>query len=125
MFAFISVIHVIICLLLLTVVLMQSGRGGGLTEGFASTESMFGAQTNSFMIKVTTVMATIFLVTCLSLAFISSKRESSIMPTQAVSTSLPTTTLADILGEDLSVESIPEVDVAQDEIPPIIPAVVE
>ena len=58
------------------IILMQSGRGGGLTEGFAPAESMFGVKTNEFLIKGTTLLAVFFLnyilnVSCASL----SKRE--------------------------------------------------
>ena len=46
---FILVIHVIVCILLVISILMQAGRGGGLTETFQSAESMFGTQTNVFI----------------------------------------------------------------------------
>ncbi|MFA5088275.1 MAG: preprotein translocase subunit SecG [Candidatus Omnitrophota bacterium] len=82
MFSFVVVIHVVACILLALVILMQSGRGGGLTEQFASAESLFGAKTNAFMVRITTVLAVIFLVTSLSLAFMSSKRDKSLMPSQ-------------------------------------------
>ena len=71
--------HIAICLLLVTMILMQSGRGGGLTEGFAAAESMFGAKTNSMMVKGTTIFASIFLVTCLSLAFLSAHQNKSLL----------------------------------------------
>jgi len=73
------VIHVLTAVLLITVILMQSGRGGGLTESFASAESMFGARTNEFMVRATTILAVIFLVTNLSLAYMNSKKERSLM----------------------------------------------
>lgn len=72
-------LHALICVILIAVILMQSGRGGGLTESFSSAESMFGAQTNEFMIKATTIAAAIFLVTCLSLAVLSSRKTVSLM----------------------------------------------
>ena len=72
-------LHALICAVLITIILMQSGRGGGLTESFASAESMFGAQTNEFMVKATTIIAAIFLVTCLSLAVLSSRKAASLM----------------------------------------------
>lgn len=72
-------LHATICVILIAVILMQSGRGGGLTESFSSAESMFGAQTNAFMIKATSIFATIFLVTCLGLAVLSSKKTVSLM----------------------------------------------
>jgi len=74
--------HCIICIFLATIILMQSGRGGGLTEAFASAESIFGAKTNTFLIKGTAFLAIIFLITCLSLAFFSSKKDKSLMPTK-------------------------------------------
>lgn len=82
-------VHSIVCILLVVVILMQSGRGGGLTEGFASAESMFGAQTNEFMIKATTVFSTIFLITCLGLAVLSAKKGQSLMSTKVATTETP------------------------------------
>jgi len=78
-------LHAVISILLLVIILMQSGRGGGLTEGFASAESMFGAQTNEFMIKATTVFATIFFVSCLGLAILSSQKGKSLMSSKVAS----------------------------------------
>ena len=76
-------LHTLVCVLLAGIILMQSGRGGGLTEAFASADSIFGAQTSSFLIKGTTVLASLFLISCLSLAFLSSKRSESIMAHKA------------------------------------------
>ncbi len=81
----IIIVHCLVSVLLAVIILMQSGRGGGLTEAFASAESIFGAKTNTFLIKATTFLAVIFLVTSLSLAFLSSRKDKSLMPT-AVST---------------------------------------
>ncbi len=85
MTGFFMFLHAIICVFLVTIILMQSGRGGGLTEGFGGAESVFGAKTNEFMIKATTVFASLFLVTCLSLAVMSSKKDKSLMSDKAVS----------------------------------------
>ena len=76
---FLIVIHVLTAVLLITVILMQSGRGGGLTESFSSAESMFGAKTNELMVRATAVLAGLFLVTNLSLAYINAKKERSLM----------------------------------------------
>jgi protein translocase SecG subunit len=72
-------LHGIISVVLIVIILMQSGRGGGLTEGFASAESMFGARTNEFMVKATTIFSGLFLVTCLGLAVLSSQKGKSLM----------------------------------------------
>lgn len=77
-----SFFHVLVCVFLGVIILLQSGRGGGLTESLSGAESMFGTQTSAFLIKTTAVLSTAFLVTCLSLAFLSSKRNESLMPNQ-------------------------------------------
>ncbi len=82
MMTFILVIHSIACILLVLTVLMQAGRGGGLTESFSSAESVFGAQTSSFMVKATGILATIFFTTSLILAFLSARQERSLMDSQ-------------------------------------------
>jgi len=79
MIGFVMFLHALLSLLLVVVILMQSGRGGGLTESFASAESMFGAQTNEFMIKATTVIASLFLITSLGLAILSAQKGKSLM----------------------------------------------
>ena len=82
MMTFILVIHSITCVLLVLTVLMQAGRGGGLTESFSSAENVFGAQTSAFMVRATSILATVFFVTSLSLAFMSSRQEQSLMVKQ-------------------------------------------
>ena len=107
MITFVIIIHTLIAILIGVVILMQSGRGGGLTEMASGAESMFGAQTNAFMIRATTVLATLFLVTSLSLAVMSSKSDQSIMPQKVAAPVLPTEPLFD--------ETIPETtDVSED-----------
>lgn len=85
MTGFFMFIHALVSILLLVIILMQSGRGGGLTESFASAESMFGAKTNEFMIKATTVFASLFLITCLGLAVYSSQKGKSLMSSSVAS----------------------------------------
>ena len=79
MMGFIIFIHALVCVFLSIIILMQSGRGGGLTETFASAESIFGAKTNVFLVKATGILASLFLMTCLSLAFLSSRQDKSLM----------------------------------------------
>jgi preprotein translocase subunit SecG len=79
MITFIMVIHALVCILLACIILMQSGRGGGLTESFASAESIFGAQTNTLLVKTTTILGSLFIVTCLSLAIFHSMKGKSLM----------------------------------------------
>ena len=94
MMGIIVFLHAVLCVFLVIVILMQSGRGGGLTENFAAAESVFGAKTNVVMVRATTVLATLFFINCLVLAVMSSKRDESLMlqrhlPTQTMPASVP------------------------------------
>ncbi|UCF05741.1 MAG: preprotein translocase subunit SecG [bacterium] len=70
-------IHVITCFLLIVVVLMQSSKGGGLSGAFGGGggQTVFGGrETATFLSKATTYLAVLFMVTSLSLAFLSAGR---------------------------------------------------
>jgi len=79
MMTFIIIIHVIACVILITLVLIQRGRGAGLVESFAGVESMFGTKTNVFLTRTTTIMSIVFFLTCLSLAVLSVRQSKSLM----------------------------------------------
>jgi len=69
---FITFIHVVTCFLIIAAVLLQSGKGAetGVMIG-GSSSSMFGARgATPFLTKVTVVLATVFMVTSLSLALL-------------------------------------------------------
>ncbi|MBF0478505.1 MAG: preprotein translocase subunit SecG [Candidatus Omnitrophica bacterium] len=72
-------LHSLACVLIITVVLIQAGRSGGLAAGFSQMESLFGAKTNESLVKATTIFATIFLVTSLTLTIFSSRKERSLL----------------------------------------------
>jgi len=79
MMIFIIVIHVIICVVLIGLVLIQRGRGSGLVESFSGVESMFGTKTNTFLTRTTTILSILFFLTCLSLAVFSIRQSKSLM----------------------------------------------
>jgi len=81
MFILILIVHVIVCLGLITTVLIQRGRGGGLVESFAGVESMFGTKTSTFLTKATTTMSVLFFLTCIALAAMSVRQSKSLMRT--------------------------------------------
>jgi preprotein translocase subunit SecG len=80
MYGLIIVIHVIACLILIASILLQAGRGGGLSEVFsgAASQTIFGARASTFLTRATTVAAIIFLLTCISLTVFSSRRGKSL-----------------------------------------------
>lgn len=73
------VIHVLVALFLVIVVLLQGGRGGmAETMGGVAAQSLFGGGANLVMTKLTAGVAALFMVTCLSLAVLSSARGRSV-----------------------------------------------
>ena len=73
------IFHVIVCIGLIMVVLLQSAKGEGLAGsafgggGGGLGGAVFGGRgAGSFLSKATTVLAILFMVNCVSLAFISS-----------------------------------------------------
>lgn len=79
MMIFLIILHVIACIVLIGLVLIQRGRGAGLVESFAGVESMFGTKTSAFLTRTTTIMSVVFFITCLSLAVLSVKQSKSLM----------------------------------------------
>jgi len=79
MMALIIAMHIIVCVLLIGIILIQSGRGGGLVDSFSGVESMFGTKTSAFLTKTTTTLAILFFITVLSLAVLSARQSKSLM----------------------------------------------
>ena len=79
----ISIVHVIVCVILILVVLLQSGKGADLAGAFGGggSQTAFGARgTATFLSKLTTGAAIVFMLTSLTLSLITSRnRGSSIM----------------------------------------------
>lgn len=81
MYIFLIIIHVIVCLILIATILLQAGRGGGLTEAFGGSEgaqSMLGTQAPALLKKATEVSAIAFLVTSLVLGMVTARRGRSL-----------------------------------------------
>ncbi|MFH1877418.1 MAG: preprotein translocase subunit SecG [Candidatus Omnitrophota bacterium] len=76
MYILIILVHVLACVVLIAVILLQAGRGGGLTEVFSGGEtaqSLLGTQAPVLLKKATTVSAVVFLCTSLLLGVLSAK----------------------------------------------------
>lgn len=101
---FLIVLHVIIAIILVIAILMQSGKGGGLAEGFSSAENLLGTQTNKVMVKVTAVLTALFLVLSILLAFLSSRQERSLM--KSSNTAKPVTVNVEDLFKKEATETI-------------------
>ena len=77
---FVLVVHVFVCFVLVAVILLQAGRGGGLSDAFGGgAQTIFGTRGAAYLTRATTVCAVIFLLTSLSLAILSVQRGRSLM----------------------------------------------
>ena len=81
LYALVLIVHVIVCFVLIFVVLLQAGRGGGFSDmlGGGAPQSLFGTQTNAFMVKATEVCAVVFIITSLSLGMLTTQKGKSLV----------------------------------------------
>ena len=71
---FVIILHVIVCIALIMIVLLQTGKGAdmGAAFGGGSSQTLFGSTgASTFLSKATTVAAVIFMLTSLTLAYMS------------------------------------------------------
>jgi preprotein translocase subunit SecG len=77
MSALLVIVHVIVCIALILIVLLQTGKGAdmGAAFGGGGSQTLFGSTgASSFLGKATTGAAVVFMVTSLSLAYVSTNR---------------------------------------------------
>ncbi len=67
----IIIIHICVCIAMILIVLLQKGKGAGMGAAFGgSSQTVFGSGGGAtFMHKVTTATAIVFMLTSLSLSF--------------------------------------------------------
>lgn len=68
------VIHVVVCIIMILIVLLQGGKGADIGASFGgASQTVFGSSgPTDFLGKLTTWSAAIFMITSLSLAYLSS-----------------------------------------------------
>ena len=99
------VLHVLVCLAMLPIILLQAGKGGGVSAGFGGgSQSVFGGSSgaSTFLLKLTSGAAVLFMITSLGLSYYSSKSKSVIGDVPAQETS------ADKKGPSSVTESAPQ-----------------
>lgn len=73
--------HLLICIALMLVVLLQSSKGGGLAGAFGGSAmgAMFGSRgAATFLSKVTTGLAVAFMLSCLAQSVLSPKTDAGV-----------------------------------------------
>ena len=76
MIILITIVHIIVCLILVVVVLLQSGKAADLAGAFGGmgSQTVFGPRGSATVLsKATTIAAAMFMVTSLSLAIMASR----------------------------------------------------
>jgi preprotein translocase subunit SecG len=68
---FVTALHVIVCIILILVILLQAGKGANMGAAFGgSSQTVFGSSgPASFLGKMTTVVAILFMLTSLTLSY--------------------------------------------------------
>ncbi|MBN1380815.1 MAG: preprotein translocase subunit SecG [Deltaproteobacteria bacterium] len=76
-----TIVHILACFILVLVVLLQAGKGANMGAVFGgSSQTLFGSSgPGTFLGKMTTAVAIIFMLTSLGLSYSSSHRGSSII----------------------------------------------
>ena len=75
------IVHVLVCLALICIVLLQHGKGAGIGAAFGgSSQTVFGSTGAApFLAKLTAAAAILFMVTSLGLTFLGRQKETSVM----------------------------------------------
>jgi len=81
MITFLTIVHIIVCIALILIVLLQTGRGAEMGAAFGgSSQTLFGgAGPAPFLSRITTIAAVVFLITSLLLAYVSVNPVSSVV----------------------------------------------
>ena len=88
-------VHLFVCVALIMIVLLQTGKGAdmGAAFGGGGSQTLFGSTgASTFLSKATTAAAIIFMVTSLGLAYLSSHRTGDSIVTDAQAVERQTTT---------------------------------
>src|SRR4051812_12675283 len=67
------IIHILVCVTLIVLILLQHGKGAdaGAAYGGGASQTVFGSQgSTSFLVKVTSGLAVLFFSTCLLLGYL-------------------------------------------------------
>ncbi len=104
-----TIVHVVVCLFLVGIVLLQHGKGADIGATFGgSSQSLFGTEGPLPLLnKITTAAAIIFMLTSVTLAYISSQTSSTSVMSN-VSVSQPAEVAQPMAKEDMVVEPATE-----------------
>ncbi len=103
------VFHTLLAISLIVMVLIQHGKGAdmGASFGAGASQTVFGSQgAGSFLTRVTAIMAAVFFVTSLTLAYFGNQGMKQSSVTDSLSIEMPAV-ITDKPDLDVGVESLP------------------
>ena len=119
--------HTLIALLIIVLVLLQRGKGAdaGAAFGAGASGTVFGARgSSSFFSRATAVCATLFFVSSLGLAYLSSQATDA--PSSLLEDAAPVEDAAEQIqvplpSEDMPISDLPELEATEDssDLPPL------
>jgi len=122
--------HTLIALMIIILVLLQRGKGAdaGAAFGAGASGTVFGARgSSSFFSRATAIFATLFFVSSLTLAYLSSQR--SAVPTSLLEDAAIVDAEIELFDSELSdetpVSDMPELESSEDQAPIDLPALEE
>jgi preprotein translocase subunit SecG len=108
------IIHIIVCIALIMIVLLQTGKGAdiGAAFGGGSSSTLFGTTgASTFLSKATTGAAIVFMITSLALSYVASQRRADSVVTEtppAVEATAPASETAPAQAPAAGAEAKPE-----------------
>ncbi|MCX7635876.1 MAG: preprotein translocase subunit SecG [Syntrophales bacterium] len=81
MHIFLIILHIVVCIALILVVLLQAGKGASMGAVFGgSSQTIFGSSgPGTFLSKMTTVIAIVFMLTSLGLSYFATSKGGTLM----------------------------------------------
>ena len=81
MTTFLTILHILACVTLILIVLLQAGKGANMGAAFGgSSQTVFGSSgAGTFLGKMTAVVAIVFMLTSFALTYMASRQTSSVI----------------------------------------------
>lgn len=86
MTVFLTILHIVVCITLILIVLLQAGKGANMGAAFGgSSQTVFGSSgAGTFLGKLTAGVAIIFMLTSITLTYTASRKPSGLMDKASV-----------------------------------------
>lgn len=87
MITFLATVHILACLSLIALVLMQDSKGGGVFTTQSSSNTVLGATgATTLASTMTKIVSGVLVITCIGLAMLSSRTQTSVVDSAVIPT---------------------------------------